>query len=180
MPASYSYVISKNTKAFLCTFLPLPTLVTPKIPPPPPRPRTYVCCFLEVGCHTCLKYNESLSSRHPWVPNTPPLKPAWSSPCSEPSYMSQIIRCGGLSTKSLTLSEMTGPRVGRAQRCGSKRRTCERWEYRMVNKGAGLHPIFPFLHRSPLHLLCFIYFFPFDSSLFHGTSERGKKKVQHE
>lgn len=51
-----------------------------KIPPTPARPHTYVCCFLEVGCHTCLKYNESLSSRHPWVPNTPPLKPAWSSP----------------------------------------------------------------------------------------------------
>lgn len=34
-------------------------------------------------------------------------------PRFKPSYMSQIIHCGGLATKSLSLSEMTGAKNGK-------------------------------------------------------------------
>lgn len=87
-----------------------------------PPLHTYVCFLLEVGCHTCLKYNESPSSRHPWIPNTPRRKPASFFP--HPPPVSSLIptchkSCGsaGLSTKSLTVSEMTGPGTGRGRSC---------------------------------------------------------------
>lgn len=75
----------------------------------------YGCSLLEVGCHTCLKYNESLHLQGVPAPNLPS-PPPFPAP-SQPSYMSQIILQGGIYSKSLTLSEMTWPRQGRAQRC---------------------------------------------------------------
>lgn len=92
-------------------------------------------------------------------------------PRSEPSCMSQIIRCGGLSTKSLTLSEMTGPRSGKGPEMHRRHTTRERWEYRMVNKDAASHPFL----ASPLFFVCFVFYST--SSLFCGISEQQESTV---
>ena len=63
-------------------------------------------------------------------------------PRSEPSYMSQIIRCGGLSTKSLTLSVMTGAKNGKP---GDAAEACVRMMGISNGKqrDAALYPLLP-------------------------------------
>lgn len=104
-------------------------------------------------------------------------------PHFETSCMSQIIRCGGLSSKSLTLSEMTGPGVGRAQRCSRGIRVSERWEYGMVNKDAALHPVFSFPCHRPFCLFLFFLSLPWDfwtkkRSTVWGKSKETVKEVE--
>lgn len=101
-------------------------------------------------------------------------------PHFQPSYMSQIIWCGGLSTKSLTLSEMTGAKNGKSPEM-QQRRAYVWWEYRMVNKET-----LPYTHTSlfltvPFCLLfCFFvgfFCFVFFSFLFHGISEQQERST---
>lgn len=80
-------------------------------------------------------------------------------PRSEPSYVSQIIRCGGLPAKSLTLSEVTGAKNRKSPEMQPRSEKHD-GEYRAVNKETQ-----PYIHSSLLlapllpPLLCFSPFF---------------------
>lgn len=71
-------------------------------------------------------------------------------PRSEPSYVSQIIRCGGRPAKSLTLSEMTGAKNGKSPEMQPSSEEHD-GEYGAVNKET--QPI-PTLHFSLLFSFC--------------------------
>lgn len=103
-------------------------------------------------------------------------------PRFQPSYMSQIIRCGGLSTKSLTLSEMTGAKNGKSPEM-QPRRTYAWWEYRMVNKETQPYTrssLFP--RRSPLPPLwfssCVFFFFLLLSSSMGFVNNKKRSTVR--
>lgn len=147
----------KNTQAFLCTYLPPPHFGHPK-KKKSLLLHTYVCRILEVGCHTCLKYNESLSSRHPWIPNTPcrilPGPPPFRAFLRVTNHLPWRAPA-----KSLTLSEMTGAKKGKSPEMQPRSEEHD-GEYGAVNKETQ-----PYTHSSLLlalllpPLLCFSLFF---------------------